>query len=98
LSVGHFGDGALTISAGSKVSNNSANIGVGSNSDGTATVKGAGSMWTNNSVLAVGSAGDGALDITGGGVVTSTIGRIARSAGSSGTVLIDGPGSRWSCS
>ena len=52
LNIGSFGTGTLTIANGGTVINNTAftaNIGNGAGSQGTVTVTGAGSTWSNSS-------------------------------------------------
>ena len=52
LNIGSFGTGTLTIANGGKVINITtlaANIGNGAGSQGTVTVTGAGSTWSNSS-------------------------------------------------
>jgi T5SS/PEP-CTERM-associated repeat protein len=58
LNIGSFGTGSLTIVNGGRVINITAfaaNIGNGAGSQGTVTVTGAGSTWTNSSGLNVGN-------------------------------------------
>ena len=65
-------------------------------SQGTATVSGAGSTWTNTGTIQVGALGTGTLTIQDGGTVNSMGGgSIGLSAGSTGTVTVTGPGSTW---
>ena len=65
-------------------------------SQGTATVSGAGSTWTNSGTIQVGALGTGALTIENGGTVNSGGGgSIGLSAGSTGSVTVTGPGSTW---
>ncbi len=107
LKIGDFSTGALEInSGGTLLSTNNlffipadVILGSGIGSSGTATVTGAGSLWTVETVFRVGLEGQAALTISGGG-------RIASSAaadigfGSNGTanVLISGAGSEWASS
>jgi len=62
---------------------------------GTATVRGAGSTWANQSMLFVGNLGTGTLGIRNGGSVSGGLGRVARYGGSTGTVTVEGEGSTW---
>jgi outer membrane autotransporter protein len=65
-------------------------------SQGTVTVSGTGSTWTNIGTLVVGGLGTGTLTIQNGGTVNSSGGgSVGLSAGSTGTVLVTGPGSIW---
>ncbi len=64
LYVGGVGTGTLNIRNGGTVSNSLAFLGYSApNADGTATVDGANSTWTNSSALYVGNSGDGRLNI-----------------------------------
>jgi T5SS/PEP-CTERM-associated repeat protein/autotransporter-associated beta strand protein len=91
LLVGDNGTGKLTITNGGTVSNTNGTIGssFASGSNGTVTVDGAGSSWTNSATLQVGSLGSGTLTISGGGVVnaTGTV-TLASLGASSGTLNI----------
>ncbi|MGQ7829784.1 autotransporter domain-containing protein [Altererythrobacter sp. Z27] len=95
LFVGARGTGNLTIANGGTVNDLQAYVGTGVGSEGTVTVDGAGSAWTNRSHLHIGWLGSGSLAITNGGTVTSswdtTIG-----SGAAGSVSIDGAGSSLS--
>ncbi len=91
LNIGSFGTGTLTIANGGMVINNTAftaNIGNGAGSQGTVTVSGAGSMWTNSSGVNIGNSGTGTLTIANGGIVTAPAVVIANNAGSIGTLNI----------
>ena len=58
LNIGSFGSGTLTIANGGMVINNTAftaNIGNGAGSQGTVTVTGAGSTWSNSSGVNIGN-------------------------------------------
>ena len=90
LNVGSFGTGTLTIASGGMVINNTAfaaNIGNGAGSQGTVTVAGAGSTWSNSSGVNIGNLGRGTLTIANGGIVTGPI-VIATNAGAIGTLNI----------
>ena len=74
LNIGSFGTGTLTIANGGMVINNTAftaNIGNGAGSQGTVTVTGAGSTWSNSSGVNIGISGTGTLTVADGGTVTS---------------------------
>jgi T5SS/PEP-CTERM-associated repeat protein/autotransporter-associated beta strand protein len=92
LNIGSFGTGALTIANGGRVINITAfaaNIGNGAGSQGTVTVTGAGSTWSNSSGVNIGNLGTGTLTVADGGTVTSggpTV--VAANAGSVGTLNI----------
>ena len=90
LNIGSFGTGTLMIANGGKVINITlftANIGNGAGSQGTVTVTGAGSTWSNSSGVNIGNLGTGTLTIANGGVVTGPI-VIAKNAGAIGTLNI----------
>ncbi|MGB2820880.1 MAG: hypothetical protein WBF17_07865, partial [Phycisphaerae bacterium] len=87
--------GRLDITNGGAVSNAWGCIGRVADSNGTVTVQGAGSTWTNSAGLMVGRAGGGTLSITGGGAVSNTEGWIGTYESSNGTVTVEGPGSTW---
>ena len=84
LNIGSFGTGTLTIANGGTVINNTAfaaNIGNGAGSQGTVTVTGAGSTWSNSSGLNIGNLGTGTLTIADSGAVTAGPVVIATNAG-----------------
>ncbi|MCA9102035.1 MAG: hypothetical protein KDA63_12820, partial [Planctomycetales bacterium] len=70
-------------------------IGQNATANGTATVTGGGSTWTQTDRVVVGEFGDGALDINAGGKVISANGFIGRYAGSTGQTTISGADSAW---
>ncbi len=96
VGVGGTGStGSLTIADGGAVGNVVGGVGIGSGSQGTVTVTGAGSTWTNSSFLIVGDiAGTGTLTIANGGAVSSAGGSVGVGA-SHGTVTVTGAGSTW---
>jgi T5SS/PEP-CTERM-associated repeat protein len=98
--IGNSGAGTLSIGNSSVLSDTSANIANAHGSNGSVTVGGAGSTWTNSNYLLVGYAGTGSLAISNGGkvsVAANGLGTaIGYNAGSSGTVTVDGVGSNWS--
>jgi T5SS/PEP-CTERM-associated repeat protein len=88
-------NGALIISGGGCVSGLGFGslLGYNSGSTGTATVAGAGSLWSNSG-LTVGSRGKGVLNIQAGGkVATSNLSRIGN-----GMATVTGAGSSWTSS
>ena len=90
LNIGSFGTGTLMIANGGRVINITffpANIGNGAGSQGTVTVTGAGSTWSNSSGVNIGNLGTGTLTIADGGIVTGPI-VIATNAGAIGTLNI----------
>ena len=64
-----------------------ANVGNGAGSQGTVTVTGAGSTWSNSSGVNIGNFGTGTLTIADSGIVTGPV-VIATNAGSIGTLNI----------
>ena len=117
LTVGNYGTGTLAISGGATVTDGNAYVGYGTTttvsgppttvvpSNGTVTVSGNGSQWTNSGTLYVGESGTGSLTITstdehgffntGGASVSSANGVIGDKADSTGTVTVTGQGSSW---
>ena len=96
LIVSQSGVGALAVQNGGTVTDFGGFVGDLPGSQGTATVSGAGSTWTNTGTLQVGGLGTGTLTIENGGTVNSGGGgSIGLSAGSTGTVTVTGPGSIW---
>jgi T5SS/PEP-CTERM-associated repeat protein/autotransporter-associated beta strand protein len=88
--IGSFGTGTLTIANGGMVINNTAftaNIGNGAGSQGTVTVTGAGSTWSNSSGVNIGNSGTGTLTVANGGIVSGPV-AIATNGGSIGTLNI----------
>ena len=71
LGAGYKGTGTLTISGGTTVASKSGFLGYYCGSQGTATVTGSGSKWTNTSDLYVGREGIGQLIVAAGGSVTA---------------------------
>jgi T5SS/PEP-CTERM-associated repeat protein len=101
LTVGQSGSGNLTIQDGGTVSMSIGPlvglgaIGNGPGSQGTVTVTGAGSTWTNGNVV-VGGLGTGTLIIQNGGTVNNAGGgSVGLSVGSTGTVTVTGASSSF---
>jgi outer membrane autotransporter protein len=91
LNVGSFGTGTLTIANGGRVIDITAlvsNVGNGPGSQGTVTVTGAGSLWSDIAGFRIGNSGTGTLTIADGGIVTGPTVTIAANAGSVGTLNI----------
>ncbi|MHC4180634.1 MAG: hypothetical protein ACYSWU_24305, partial [Planctomycetota bacterium] len=96
LCVADTRKGTLEIVGGASVENTgNAAIGRVFGSQGTVTVKGAGSKWDNDGFLRVGHFGIGTLEISGGGSVASSGTAIGADPGSDGKVTVDGTGSTW---
>src|SRR5436190_5271759 len=98
LHVG-YGTGTLTISNGATVSSvfgHLATFGESpGRSNGTVTVTGQRSAWTNSFDLWVGESGTGIFNISNGGSVSNGTGQIGYNFGADGTATIDGSGSTW---
>jgi outer membrane autotransporter protein len=96
LNIGSFGTGTLTIANGGKVIDITplvTNIGNAPGSQGTVTVTGAGSLWSDIAGFRIGNSGTGTLTVADGGIVTGPTVTIAANAGSVGTLNIGaGPG------
>jgi T5SS/PEP-CTERM-associated repeat protein len=95
LVIGCDGTGAMSIVGGGSVSNVWGYIGWASGSDGTVTVDGEGSTWTNSGRLRVGDYGKGELNVLNGGRVSSLYGNIGGYGGLGSMVTVDGEGSIW---
>jgi fibronectin-binding autotransporter adhesin len=94
--IGANGVGMLAVDGGSQLKSGMFGfLGYNSGSTGTATITGAGSMWTNSSYLYVGFNGSGALHVEAGGHVSDNTGYLGRNAGSTGTATIAGAESMW---
>lgn len=95
LGVGLNATGSLTIQDGIAVTSSNGYLGFASGAAGTATVSGAGSMWTNG-YFYVGNSGSGTLNITNGGSVSSQYSWLGGFAsGSTGRATVSGAGSIW---
>ncbi len=97
LYIGRSGTGTLEITdKGSVTSTGTYNyIGYSSGSNGTVTVDGTGSNWSNDGYVYVGGSGTGILNISDGGSVSVNGSTIGSSFGSQGTVNVDGAQSAW---
>jgi len=86
--------GTIVGTAGGSVGGN---IGYNAGSNGTVTVTGSGSRWSNptGQDMDVGANGTGTLNILNGGTVNSRNGTVAHYVGSTGTVTVAGAGSTW---
>ncbi|MBE3098135.1 MAG: autotransporter-associated beta strand repeat-containing protein, partial [Planctomycetes bacterium] len=87
-----FSTGTLYIQNGGQVSSAWGYLGYNSDSNGTVTVDGIGSKWTNTGYLNVGYSGTGTLNIQNGGQVFSAGGNVS---GTSSAVSVEGSGSKW---
>jgi T5SS/PEP-CTERM-associated repeat protein len=106
IQVGRSGSGEMLVTSGAAATSYKADsatgssgiIGAQADGVGTVTVKGNGSLWTQDGALSVGWYGDGTLNVDSGAVVESADGIIGRLPGSSGTATISGTGSLWAIS
>ena len=87
------GNGQMTITGYSEVSNVNANVGT-NRGTGTVLVDGASALWNNSGNLAIGEFGTGSLDVINGGTVTSTDAVLGKDNGN-GNATVDGTGSSW---
>lgn len=92
--------GALNISAGGTLTSTVSNLAYDPNSSATATVTGAGSVWTANSLnLGMDAGAIGQLNILNGGKVsTGSMYLGYGGTGASGTMLVSGNGSSFTSS
>jgi uncharacterized repeat protein (TIGR01451 family) len=98
LYVGNNGDGTLDVGDGGSVGSlgSFGYVSWASASTSTATIDGAGSIWTNASGLYVGFGGTGTLAITNGGTMQNgAFANVGFSPGASGTVRVSGAGSAF---
>ena len=111
LGAGFAGTGSLTVEEGAVVGSSRGFIGHKTGAVGTATVDGAGSMWSCGAMM-VGRGGNGTLNIQNGGVVNSVMGVFGSrplpphdpndtapldngNFGGFGEVVVDGSDSSW---
>ncbi len=96
LYVGYNSPGTMSIQQGGLVLSSGGYVGYGSGTaQGTATVTGSGSTWTNSGAVYVGYYGRGTLNISQGGQVSNGLAYIGYYSGSQGTVSVTGSGSKW---
>lgn len=89
-------DAALVIRNGGTVGNDKGVLGLDIGAEGTVTVTGAGSAWSNSDDLYIGFDGTGTLSIDDGGAVDNVNGYIGYFSGAaSGRVTVTGSGSIW---
>ncbi|WP_322883871.1 autotransporter domain-containing protein [Microvirga lotononidis] len=97
LRIGWSGTGTVLIENGGSVDSGEGILGRRQGSSGTATVRGAGSSWTNT-WLQVGMEGVGTLNIENGGVVHSDRSFVGLFSTGFGTIVVNGTGTRWDSS
>jgi len=94
-----YGTGTLTVSNGASVHNVYGYLGYfpesPGHSSGTATIDGAGSIWTNDANLHIGDGGTGVVTVSNGGALVNGEGDLGYGFGSDGTATITGAGSSW---
>ncbi len=94
-----YGVGTLSISNGASVHNVYGYLGYFAespgHSSGTATIDGAGSIWTNDADLHIGDAGTGVVTVSNGGALVNGEGDLGYGFGSDGTATITGAQSSW---
>jgi T5SS/PEP-CTERM-associated repeat protein len=95
LGAGYGAAGTLLIADGLEIASSGGELGNRSGSNGTATVTGTGSTWTNSGNLLVGRSGTGTLNIQAGGKVSNSVGSLGNGSGSTGTATVTGTGSIW---
>ncbi len=94
--AGNAGTGSITAINGAQIAGTTGYIGYQSTGDGTVTIDGPGTSWTNSQRLFVGYAGSGTLNILNGGQVSNTLQGYVRSANATTSVVnVDGDGSTW---
>jgi outer membrane autotransporter protein len=101
ITVGEHSDATLSILNGGVVSTLYGGfIGYASNGNGIVSIDGAGSTWTDSSVMYVGFGSLGTLTVTNGGAVATTDGVIGHQNGvlGKGTVTVEDAGSTWTSS
>lgn len=98
LSVASYGSGHLLLENGGQITSGGGVIGDWMGTQGSATVRGPGSVWgsvSTNGIRYVGIYGTGNLTIEDGGQVNNQEGYIGLWAGSQGSVTVTGAGSQW---
>jgi T5SS/PEP-CTERM-associated repeat protein/autotransporter-associated beta strand protein len=92
----HAGEnGTVNLVNGGDISGRSSYLGIDAGSQGTATISGAGSTWTNSVEFIAAYAGTGTLTIANGGSLINVGSYIGYDPGSIGTVTVTGAGSTW---
>lgn len=94
LSVGDFDVGQLTIIGGGQVFDRDGYVGFYQGAEGTVTVTGKGSSWTNTGTLLVGVLGNGRLIVADGATVSSVTSAELGVYGGDSSVIVTGGGSK----
>ncbi len=96
ITVGYYGTGTMTVSAGADVINTSGStIADRPGTTGVLTVTGASSTWTQTEEIRLGKSGVGTLNVQSRGALSTGTGTIGDFAGSFGTANVSGTGSLW---
>lgn len=96
LIVGNSNSGTLVIRNGGSVSSGAGtHLGEASSGDGTVTVTGAGSSWTNTRSIRIGNNGQGTLTISDGASVSNQSAFLGYGGNGTGTATVTGAGSTW---
>ncbi|QDU54054.1 PEP-CTERM sorting domain-containing protein [Aeoliella mucimassa] len=101
LHVGHYGEGAISVTNGGTLFTSDAIVGNEAGSSGLVSVDGAGSGWVNDpddyilGSTVIGNSGQGTVNLTRGGIAQSYRGILGNNLGSTGQVSVDGAGSSW---
>ena len=96
LTLAVDGTGRLTIQSAGTLTDVFGAVGNLPGSQGSVTVSGVGSTWTNTGGVVIGGLGTGTLTIQNGGTVNTASGSsVGLAVGSTGTVTVTGPGSSW---
>jgi uncharacterized repeat protein (TIGR01451 family) len=94
-----YGTGTLAVSNGASVHDVYGYLGFfpesPGHSRGTATIDGAGSIWTNDASLHIGDGGTGVITLSNGGALVNGEGDLGFNFGSDGTATVTGAGSSW---
>ncbi|EHK68276.1 ESPR-type extended signal peptide-containing protein, partial [Achromobacter arsenitoxydans] len=90
------GGGTVSVQNQGQLTSVDGYVGRNAGADGSVTVRGAGSAWTNSGFLRVGDmGGKGLLSIQNGGVVSNTDSIVGSMDGSVGNVEVRGAGAVW---
>ena len=92
--IGNTSTGTVLVDGGSGLVSGNAYLSYTSG-DGTVTITGSGSKWTNSGTLVVGASGTGTLTIGAGGQLINYSGYVGNNFGSSGSATVTGAGSKW---
>ncbi|KUL94759.1 hypothetical protein DK26_17960 [Bosea sp. WAO] len=92
--VGDLGIGAISVTAGGKITTRSGSLGQAATGSGTVTVHGSGSRWeTPSGALTIGNGGSGQFTVSGGATAKTGALNLAGLVNSSGRLTVTGGGS-----